>query len=335
MISVIIPVKNAGKYMGDMLKSVLAQTYTDFEVIVVIDLSSDNTEAVVNEWEKRDGRIRYYKGPGTGVSASRNLGIKEAKGEYMLFLDGDDFIEPEMFDTLLEGFKAKGSDAKTGEEENDTVIMTSCGFVKEQDGVNVSGEYLYPTGTVTIKEFINERLFGTDINCYQGYVWNKLFRTDMILKYDIRFDEDIFYNEDRLFTVRYLKAAGAGKMIYQNNRPLYRYMVREDSVMAREKEKFLTERETTELLAFERMMPLVKGFEKAGEDIKNEYAFKMIQKFYRMTDASDTKRYKNSSMREHAKRFPYRKYKPINYQERVLIAKLKLYALTGISFGRR
>ncbi len=98
MISVIIPSYNYGHYIGDALKGIIAQTYTNWEVIVVDDDSTDNTKEVVSAFAQQDSRIKYIHQPNSGPSAARNNGIKHCTGEYIQFLDPDDFFERKKFE---------------------------------------------------------------------------------------------------------------------------------------------------------------------------------------------------------------------------------------------
>ncbi len=100
MISVIIPVYNGAKFIKDAIESVLAQTYRDYEIIVVNDGSTDNTEEVLRPYIEK-GVVRYFYQENQGVSAARNKGIKEARGEYIAFLDADDVWLPEFLMSIF------------------------------------------------------------------------------------------------------------------------------------------------------------------------------------------------------------------------------------------
>lgn len=104
-ISVIIPCYNYGHLIAETLDSLLTQTYTDIEVIVINDGSTDNTENVVNEYAQKDNRVKYYKYINTGLGASRNRGLEKATGDYIQFLDADDLLENRKFEIQLQIFK--------------------------------------------------------------------------------------------------------------------------------------------------------------------------------------------------------------------------------------
>lgn len=101
LISVIVPCYNYGHFLGDALDSVLAQTYENWECIVVDDGSNDNTKAVVTQYEEKDSRIRYIYQRNQGLAASRDLGISLSRGTYLQFLDADDQIEPRKLEFQL------------------------------------------------------------------------------------------------------------------------------------------------------------------------------------------------------------------------------------------
>ena len=96
LISVIVPVYNAESYLSDCLESLTRQTHRELEILVVDDGSADNSAALCEEWEKKDERIRLIRKENGGVSSARNRGLDEAQGEYVAFVDADDWILPEM-----------------------------------------------------------------------------------------------------------------------------------------------------------------------------------------------------------------------------------------------
>src|SRR4051812_48333219 len=101
MISVIIPCYNYGHLIAETIDSIIAQTYQDFQIIVINDGSTDNTEEVVLKYADNDSRINYYKYPNSGLGTSRNRGIEKAIGDYIQFLDADDLIEKRKFEIQL------------------------------------------------------------------------------------------------------------------------------------------------------------------------------------------------------------------------------------------
>ena len=108
-ISVIIPVYNREEYVEECIRSVFAQSYTDFEIIIIDDGSTDNTVEICEELAKEDSRIRIHLGKHRGVSAARNIGLDVAQGEFVFFIDSDDVIHPFLFETLVSGMREHGA----------------------------------------------------------------------------------------------------------------------------------------------------------------------------------------------------------------------------------
>ena len=96
LISVVVPVYNAQGYLSDCLESLTRQTHKDLEILVIDDGSKDESAALCRQWEKKDGRIRLIQKENGGVSSARNLGLEQARGEYVAFVDADDWLLPGM-----------------------------------------------------------------------------------------------------------------------------------------------------------------------------------------------------------------------------------------------
>ena len=110
MISVIVPVYNTEKYLDRCVQSILAQTYTNFELLLIDDGSTDSSSVICDKYAKQDSRVRVFHKANGGVSSARNMGLDNAKGEWIGWVDSDDYIAPEMYETLLETAKYNGSD---------------------------------------------------------------------------------------------------------------------------------------------------------------------------------------------------------------------------------
>ena len=109
-ISVIVPAYNIGPYLSRSLDSLLAQTYQNLEIIVVDDGSSDNTAAVMREYAEKSDRIRTFFKENGGVTSARLRGVRESTGDWIAFMDGDDYVEPQMYARLLENAQSCGAD---------------------------------------------------------------------------------------------------------------------------------------------------------------------------------------------------------------------------------
>lgn len=195
MISVIVPVYNGEKTIKDTLKSILAQTYKDIEVIAVNDGSTDNTRQVLEELAENDDRIKIINKENGGVSSARNAGLRAANGDYITFLDADDAIEPDMYKLLIDAM------------EKYSVDIAHCGYKRIEDGKEVfksaSNKVVEQTHDEALVCAIEGKLFN-------GGVWNKLYKRNLLD--GVFFDESIKINEDLL--VNYLAFKNADKSVY-------------------------------------------------------------------------------------------------------------------------
>lgn len=178
-ISVIVPVYKAEHYLARCVDTLLAQTFDDFEVILVDDGSPDNSGAICDEYALKDKRVRVIHQPNAGVSMARQKGLDNARGEYVIHADPDDWVEPDMLKELY---------AKAKEEDADMVI---CDFYGHYGG-KVVYERQQPSSldhnTVLCELFKH----------LHGSCWNKLVRRICFLKFDIHFSEGVSFCEDLL-----------------------------------------------------------------------------------------------------------------------------------------
>lgn len=181
-LSIIIPVYNNESYLRSTLQSVLGQTYSDFEVLVVDDGSTDSSLNICQEFARKDKRIRVIQKENGGVSSARNCGIEEAVGRYIAFVDGDDCIDPEMYDVMIAVLEETGAD------------FVNCCVVKEH-GYTLQP---YKKGDVEVSRCPLEYLAKKE--CFIDSSLNKVYRRELIG--NTRFDEDISYSEDKLFVVK-------------------------------------------------------------------------------------------------------------------------------------
>ena len=106
MISIIVPVYNVNKYLGKCLDSLLAQTERDIEILLIDDGSTDDSGRICDEYSNLDQRVRVFHTKNQGVSAARNRGLSESKGDYIGFVDSDDWVEPTMYEQMLNALKS-------------------------------------------------------------------------------------------------------------------------------------------------------------------------------------------------------------------------------------
>ena len=184
-ISVIVPVYKTEGLLDRCVESIVGQTYKNLEIILVDDGSPDNCPAMCDEWAEKDSRIRVIHKENGGVSSARNAALDIATGDYIGFVDSDDWIEPEMYSSLIQKISESGKN------------IALCSYY----AVESSGER-YECRCVVDKEVLDKDdyfrfiVLGGD----GGYIWNRLYDAD-ILK-EVRFDEDIWYSEDLLFNFK-------------------------------------------------------------------------------------------------------------------------------------
>lgn len=189
-ITIIIPVFNAEKYIGQCISSVINQEFQDFEIILVNDGSSDGSSTICLEYAQNDKRIKYIEINNSGASHARNVGLDKASGEYIWFVDADDFIAPDFLNQLQ---IYKPTD------------LTFFGYISIKDNketihrITDSARYFFNRSEIDeelTKLFESKSLFF-------GFTWNKIFKREIIQKYNIRFKENLIIKEDEIFTLEY------------------------------------------------------------------------------------------------------------------------------------
>ena len=167
MISVIVPVYNVEPYLRKCLDSIVNQTYRDLEILVIDDGSTDWCGKICDEYAGKDGRIRVFHTENRGLSCARNLGLDNARGEWIGFVDSDDWIETDMYEVLL----------KRAEETEADIV--ECGVLEEHPNRTGKRQEYLVTGTEAVIMLIHREL--------SNAVWNKLWKKSCFDK--IRFPE--------------------------------------------------------------------------------------------------------------------------------------------------
>ena len=197
LFSVIMPVYNAEKTVEKAIKSVLNDNNKNVELVIVNDGSTDNSEAVIKKYLV-DSRMSYYYQDNAGVSTARNYALSVAKGEYIAFLDSDDFFEEDTFVKLTKHIDEHHCD------------MIGFGYYSER--FNAAGEHV-STDTSAISRLL--RFSASDSEESLGYIfrsskvmfqtsWNKIYRRDIIVEKDINFDKNLVCYEDMKFVLDYI-----------------------------------------------------------------------------------------------------------------------------------
>ena len=188
-ISVIVPVYNTEKLVGRCLRSIVGQTFEDFEVLVIDDGSTDGTGEVIGQFAAADQRVRCLSTANSGVSAARNLGLDNAEGEYILFIDADDEIEEGYLKSIADNAKASKADMLIWGIKR----CLKDGRVKEMTP-QLRGEYDRKSFLLAFPEDHYEKQKGL-----YGFVSNKLVKRSLVEAYGLRFDESMILMEDFVF----------------------------------------------------------------------------------------------------------------------------------------
>ena len=188
-VSVIVPVYNAEGVVSRGIDSILAQSFKDFELILVDDGSKDRSGAICDEYANRDDRVRVIHQQNAGVSAARNAGLKAAQGEWVTFVDSDDMV----LDCFLESLVAAVS-------QDERIDLAYCGYAIVASDTSVK---TYRTTTYIGKDQLHDALSQTNL-LYRCSPWAKLFRRSIIVDKGLQFNEKLTISEDRLFVYRYL-----------------------------------------------------------------------------------------------------------------------------------
>lgn len=218
-ISIIIPVYNVERFLHTCLDSILAQSFTDWEAIIVDDGGKDRSGEICDEYCKKDERFRVFHRENHGVSASRNFGIKQAKGACLCFVDSDDYIHQHMLEILYQSIINSNYDVIMSREED--VYDTGSSRATEKQ------EVCYSTKEVTTKDFFYgvTHSEGKDKNLY-FHLHGKLYRKEAVD--GILLDEDLSLSEDMLFNVKVFSRGATAMLV-----PLtmyYRTLLRQDSL---------------------------------------------------------------------------------------------------------
>lgn len=209
-LSIIVPVYKVEKYLPKCIDSILAQTFTDFELILVDDGSPDRCGEICDEYAGKDSRIRVIHQKNQGVSVARNAGLDIAKGKYIGFVDSDDWIEPKMYETMI----------STAEKEQSDIVI--CG-IRHYNEENV---FIYDELTAFGK-YNNEQMLKylySMPNILGGCIWNKIYRFSKIKK--IRYKRGIAFVEDRLYLFDVFRVCDNGVKLSET---LYSVTERESS----------------------------------------------------------------------------------------------------------
>lgn len=249
-LSIIVPVYNVYEYIDKCLKSLVNQTLENIEIIVVNDGSPDNSQEIIDKYTKQfPNKIKSFITENGGQGAARNFGIEKASGEFIAFVDSDDFVEVEMYEKMY----------KRAIEKNSDIVI--CG----NNVITLNGKIIKETSLLFNNNDILNILFG------KMAVWNKIYKRSLLLKNKIKFRSKVWY-EDVDFTIKVLFS---NVKIDYIDLPLYNYIIREGSTMNNKN----IERNTEIIYAFDEIIKYFKN-EKLYNKYKEEIEFLCIYHIY-------------------------------------------------------
>ena len=208
-VSIIVPIYKVEDYIRECIDSILAQTYPYFELILVDDGSPDNCGRICDDYAKGDNRIKVVHKVNGGISSARNAGLEVAKGEWIMHVDGDDWIEPDMIESLIEAAQVTGADLVFGD------------FMKYGPS---AGYNKLPTWGSDKKKSMSNYLAYT-----MTTIWGSIARRSLYADHSLKSPEGISYCEDFHLIVRLCHFANK---IVNVHRPFYNYRYRSTSIMS-------------------------------------------------------------------------------------------------------
>lgn len=211
-ISVIVPAYNIENYLARTLDSILVQTYSNIEIVVVNDGSKDGTAVIIDRYAVRDSRVKAIHKENGGVTSARLRGVAEATGEWIGFVDGDDDIAPDMYAKLMENAMAYGAD------------ISHCGYQMVFPGGKV--DYYYNTGRIVQQDNTKGLWDLIEGGFVEPALWNKLYRRELFGGLSDWMDMSIRTNEDLLMNFYLFRQAK--KSVFEDICP-YRYILRPGS----------------------------------------------------------------------------------------------------------
>lgn len=250
-ISVIIPVYNAQEYLDVCIPSVLEQSYTDFELLLINDGSTDSSGEICDNFAVKDARVKVFHKENGGVSSARNIGLKNATGEWITFVDSDDFISENYFQPTLK-FKAQ-----------DYIVLNSNQLRDNKKSIFRS----YESKVLELKDFLsNYRLF-TDF----ASPWGRFFKKSIIHQNEITFDERLNNGEDVLFNLEYIFHC---KTVALSNLTSYNYRIIPNSLSSKKMSVEYVEN------LYNRIYSALQAYSKNSEFISSHISFAAIGYYF-------------------------------------------------------
>lgn len=210
LVSIIVPVYNSEKTLNRCIDSLIAQTYSNIEIIIINDGSTDKSGKICEEYVQKDYRIKLINQQNRGVSVARNKGLESSNGEFICFVDSDDYVSEKFVENLYITIVENDVDLAIC---NMNIVNSKRSYTKDFFGADIKSNIALP-----------KEKYYTNIDKFGGFVWNKMF----LKKYmdNLLFDEHIYYCEDELFVVNYTQRCNKLACL---DEALYFYCITESS----------------------------------------------------------------------------------------------------------
>lgn len=221
LISIIIPIYNAQKYLEECIKSVLKQTYENIELLLINDGSVDNSKEICNRYVELDSRIKYFEKENSGVSDTRNFGIKKSEGKWILFLDADDWLEEDACLKYSKCFK----------NNYDIIFSKTNLFFQNNNKLVVANYFMFSDleANADIKEKMIASIFFESKNFFSFIEtpWGKIYKKEFMIKNSLFFDNTLSMGEDGFLN---FKAFNISNKLFIINDITYNYRINNESV---------------------------------------------------------------------------------------------------------
>lgn len=262
-ISIIIPVYNCEDSIRMTVESLINQSYSNWEMIIVDDGSTDNSLSICKELEKKNKKIKVISIKNSGVSNARNVGIENSEGEYITFIDADDYIDSNAYRECIDIIKKEDID------------ILRFSYIKDYGTIKKVRKYMSPTNRkINKKDY--DKLVYDNVFCSEDYtsIWNAIIRRNIVS--NIRFDTSLRYAEDFLFM---MEAIIKSSSIYITDKPYYHYIVNSGSATLNYTKSNIINRMNNILVSNTKVLNMLgndsKYLEKYDEKIKKSFKDKL------------------------------------------------------------
>lgn len=225
-VSIIIPVYNSEETLKKCIESVINQTYKNIEILVINDGSKDKSLKIINEYKNKDKRIKIINQENKGVSGARNTGINNATGDYITFIDSDDYIKPNLVKDTIKIFKEYECDVV----RNNYVLSYENGKIQSRH------EMYEENRIINITEKKEELIQNILLGKVQSYSWLLTIKRNILNENNLKFDEDVFFMEDIIFLIRLIFFI---KNIYFVSEPNYFYYQNNENSLTKDPKRYV------------------------------------------------------------------------------------------------